>query len=490
MLKTKRILFIQTTIDDPKTVPYWGYFRAEPAACWIVSAIGDPQWQSEIIDADWQTDTDVLRQAAKFSPDVVGFSCYTAGYPRALRLAAEIKRLDRNVFCIFGGWHPSLVPDEVLREPRVDAVAVGQGETIINHFLRDTESFRGHIIRADSYPPVERQQPFRKAEKPFAIFQVPGAPPLEEQRSASLVLSSGGCTFRCSYCCTPSIYGKGLPRRLDLIISEIKNLVEDHNINFIMIRDENPPIYKLFLHQFCDAIISAGLNHLVRFYSFGDTRLMTRDLLQKMASAGWIGLDYGVESFDPNQLRLLRRSPDLIQIKNVFRWTQEAGIFTTANVILWQPGDNVDCFERTEEALHWLQPDQVYPLFFAPFPGTDGARQCSGISKRTPRLEDYHLMIPIMENDPKIKTEDILSLKAKLLVSYYHSTEYADLIRFRKQQFGNDFWSLTKIRRDRLLKYGIDIWNLHSTSMIRQQTSLSENQGLIQIQKALTAESR
>ena len=97
---------------------------------------------------------------------------------------------------------------------------------------------------------------------------------------------------------------------------------------------------------------------------------MTRPLLEKMAEAGWSGLDYGVESFNQDQLRNLGRSPNLEQMRNVFRWTQEVGIFATANIILWQPGDSIDCFEKTGEALRWLRPDEVLPLFFTPFPGT------------------------------------------------------------------------------------------------------------------------
>jgi magnesium-protoporphyrin IX monomethyl ester (oxidative) cyclase len=461
----RRILFIQSTIDNPKTVPHWGYFRAEPAVSWVAAAITEPEWEYQVFDADQAIDDDVvLQQIVSYAPDVIGFSCYTAGFPRALRLAKKIKELNATIFCIFGGWHPSLVPNEVLAEPCVDAVGVGQGERFINVFLRNIESFRGQVMRAESYDPVERSYPSRKAGESLAQFHFPGAPSEEEQRAATIVLTSGGCIFRCTYCCTPAIYGKGSPRRLDLVIAEVRKLVDEHNVNFIFIRDEDPPIFRQFLEQFCDAIINAGMNRLVRFYSFGDTRLMTQSLLEKMATAGWIGLDFGVESFDQEQLRSLRRSPNLLQTGQVFRWTQEVGIFTTANIILWQPGDTKECFSRMGEALRWLQPDEAIPLFFTPFPGTEAAVQCAAHPRRTSRFEDYHLLAPILELDASVTTEELLQMRRAMLDSYYLSPEYTNLIEFRMRQFGDTFWPLTKGRRDRLLRYGIDIWTLNKES--------------------------
>jgi radical SAM superfamily enzyme YgiQ (UPF0313 family) len=193
---------------------------------------------------------------------------------------------------------------------------------------------------------------------------------------------------------------------------------------------------------------------------------MTQPLLEKMANAGWIGLDYGVESFDLPQLRSLKRNPNLAQVHQAFRWTQEVGIFTTANIILWQPGDTIESFDVTLEALRWLLPDQVIALFFTPFPGTEGATSCSHLPTRTTRFEDYHLLTPILELDATVTNKELFELRQSMLSNYYHSPEYASLIGFRKRQFGDQFWPLTELRRDRLRAYGIDLWNLDDRPLV------------------------
>lgn len=469
----QRIVFVSMTVSDPTLVPHWGYFRAEPAAQWVAAAVEEGEWKPFVIDADQLSDAAVLEQVAQLDPAIVGFSCYASGMPRALRIAETLKSQRPTVITVFGGWHPSLDPDAVLREPCVDVVGVGQGERFINDLLRTPSAFIGQIIRAKEFPSIERPRPIRRLGEQFASFHFFGVPPLRKQRSASIVISGGGCAFKCSYCCTPAVNGKlERPHTVERVLSEIEELVEVHGVNFIFIRDENPALYKSLLSDLCRALIDRGLNRRTRFYSFGDTRLMTDDLLHLMAEAGWIGLNYGVEAFDPTQLRILHRSPNLAQIDDVFRWTRAAGIFATANVIVWKAGDNLDIFSNTLRALRSLQPDEVMVLFSVPFPGTEDARRYASYRRRTVDLADYHLLTPVLELDASVSTQELIMRRRTMLDAYYRSSEYANLIAFRKDQFGTAFAELTEVRRNRMLAHGVDIWALatdHHRSTDEQQ---------------------
>src|SRR5690349_4449410 len=46
----------------------------------------------------------------------------------AIAVARQVKRLRPDVPVIFGGWHPSLLPAQTLREEYVDVVVLHQGE--------------------------------------------------------------------------------------------------------------------------------------------------------------------------------------------------------------------------------------------------------------------------------------------------------------------------------------------------------------------------
>src|SRR6266496_4069483 len=46
----------------------------------------------------------------------------------AIRMAQKVKKLRPDLPVIFGGWHPSLVPEQTLKPDFVDAVVRAQGE--------------------------------------------------------------------------------------------------------------------------------------------------------------------------------------------------------------------------------------------------------------------------------------------------------------------------------------------------------------------------
>ena len=69
---------------------------------------------------------DIIRRVKKYDPDVCLFSCVTATYRWALGMAEKVKQ---EVGCriIFGGVHPTLVPDEVRKHGFINDVVVGDG---------------------------------------------------------------------------------------------------------------------------------------------------------------------------------------------------------------------------------------------------------------------------------------------------------------------------------------------------------------------------
>ena len=62
----------------------------------------------------------------------LGISVLTGPMIRgAVEIATAIKSELPGLPIIFGGWHPTLLPDETLTEPFVDIVVRGQGEVTL-----------------------------------------------------------------------------------------------------------------------------------------------------------------------------------------------------------------------------------------------------------------------------------------------------------------------------------------------------------------------
>jgi radical SAM superfamily enzyme YgiQ (UPF0313 family) len=74
----------------------------------------------------------VQRGLLEFGPDIVGISAFT-GYP--VKLACDYARWVKNTFygikTVLGGYHASLLPEQVLKDPWFDFAVVGEGEETI-----------------------------------------------------------------------------------------------------------------------------------------------------------------------------------------------------------------------------------------------------------------------------------------------------------------------------------------------------------------------
>jgi len=75
--------------------------------------------------------TKVIRDLVGWEPDVVAFSVLSDLYPWATNMARSIKEVYKAPI-IFGGIHPTSVPDIVIQDQNVDYVVQGEGdETIV-----------------------------------------------------------------------------------------------------------------------------------------------------------------------------------------------------------------------------------------------------------------------------------------------------------------------------------------------------------------------
>src|SRR5262245_4636620 len=84
-------------------------------------------------------DRRIIDGICKERPDVLALSSFTGNFRWLLSLAAVIKERT-GIRVVFGGIHPSAVPDKVLKHDCVDYVVVGDGEEAMTELLAHIES--------------------------------------------------------------------------------------------------------------------------------------------------------------------------------------------------------------------------------------------------------------------------------------------------------------------------------------------------------------
>src|SRR3989339_5750 len=75
---------------------------------------------------------ETVEKIINLKPSYVGFSVFT-GYPcyTSSIMSKKIKERNSNIPVIWGGIHPSLTPEECLKEKFIDLVVIGEGEETI-----------------------------------------------------------------------------------------------------------------------------------------------------------------------------------------------------------------------------------------------------------------------------------------------------------------------------------------------------------------------
>src|SRR4030067_112553 len=71
---------------------------------------------------------DVKQTVKRLSPEIVGIGCSSNTYQRCVETAKAVKEVLPSCKVVVGGWHPSCMPETMLKHPEIDYVVMGEGE--------------------------------------------------------------------------------------------------------------------------------------------------------------------------------------------------------------------------------------------------------------------------------------------------------------------------------------------------------------------------
>lgn len=313
------------------------------------------------------------------APDVLGLSVLTANRAAAARLATMAKEIDPAMTVVLGGVHPTLLPEDTLRDvPDADYVVRGEGEITALELLRalpdgDLYAIAGLAWRKDDGSVVlsEPRPPNRQLDKlPFPLRENLVWPDDIQPAFYQALMTIRGCPYKCLYCAIPMFNERSIRTRSpDNVADEIQVMVDQYGATYLFFHDPVYTVNRKRTLALCAELKRRGLAlpHCIQ------TRPENVDaeLLDAMKDAGLHTVFFGIESGSPQTLARMNRrmSPD--RIRESVALASERGIRLGGFFMVGLPWEDEPEMRVTQDFARSLDLDMLVLSSASPFPGTE-----------------------------------------------------------------------------------------------------------------------
>ncbi len=342
----------------------------------------DTFYHNGFLSGLFDTRAKVIRDLVRWEPDVVALSVLSDLYPWAGDMAQCIKQA-YNVPIIFGGIHPTSVPDVVIENPNVDYVVQGEGdETIVElvNYIAD------HADPSDLPNVWSKVNGEIKGNPPRPLIRDLDSLPFPDKSLYDhtfvkgtriyTIMASRGCPHKCTYCnaaLLKEIYSeeKGSAwraRSIDNVIEELKWAQSEDRVGIINFYDEIFGVNIKWMRQFTPRYRREIGKP---FISCAHPAHCTEEYVELLKEAGCIKVDLGVQSTDPTiRKEVLRRNETNEQIGNAIDRFMKAGIFLHVENIFNLPGQDEEITREMARFYNRHRPDCIKIFGLRIFPRT------------------------------------------------------------------------------------------------------------------------
>jgi anaerobic magnesium-protoporphyrin IX monomethyl ester cyclase len=335
-------------------------------------------------EAQGLTYNDLKGIIKKESPDVIGLTCSTPNFHRALELAM-IGRENCKAKIIIGGVHASALPEFIVDNYSdiIDGVVIGEGEITM---LQLVDAFQGNkgidtikgtvfrrsgeTIRNEGRPFIEDLDtiPFPARDLiPQDLFR----PNLHNARyrHCLTILTSRGCPFNCSFCASRIVSGKKYRMHsAEYVLEEMQMLKTDYHAQQLLITDDTFTINRERLEKICKGMIEKRLN--LKWFCFSQVNVVNKEILALMKKAGCYNIGFGVESSNVEILKQMGKPIKPEKALEAIRTANSIGMKTQAFYIFGSPGETKEQMEDTIRFSRKVGSTLAFFNMLVPFPGT------------------------------------------------------------------------------------------------------------------------
>ncbi len=319
--------------------------------------------------------------------DIVGLGVI-GGYwqfKMMVKLSEAINKSKNRPFYIIAGYGPSPEPKYFLTKTGADVCVIGEGEETVGELagcISNNNSWDnifgiayfnggGEFIMNPPRALIKNVEdiPMPAFHKfPIEIYRLRRAENSGSTDFVMPVLSGRGCTFKCNFCYRMD---KGHRKRSpESIVEEIAFLKKEYGITYIIFNDDLLMTSKDATVEISEALIKAELG--VKWSCNARLNYAVPDVLDVMKSAGCVFNNYGIESFDNETLKVMKKGLNEDMIVDGVKNTYESGISPGLNIIWGNKGETIEALNKSVQfLLDWDDGTQLRTIRpVTPYPGS------------------------------------------------------------------------------------------------------------------------
>src|SRR3989338_1047961 len=369
----QRILFVVTDVS----ASYGSALNPHLGIAMLMAYLDNKGFETAVIDLQLgYTVEDVVKKAQEFKADLIGMTMFSFDFMNTYDKVNEIKKAT-NIPLILGGAHISTVKKEVLEKTSADFAIVRDGELPLYELcsglpLEEVESLiwrnpqgeivTNHVRKLNRELDLLPFPAYDKFELPRYIHYIDRRLPLETSR---------GCPYSCTYCDVKVSMGQAFrPRSPENMIEEFKHWYDKGYRYFEFVDD----VFTMDIErakETCRLIIKSGMKFRWNCANCIRADRVDEELLRLMKEAGCEFVAYGLETGNPEMLKIIKKAITLEKYLATFELTKHIGLKFAVNFII---GHQEETLERAMDSIRFaksIPADYVNFSNMIPYPGTE-----------------------------------------------------------------------------------------------------------------------
>lgn len=370
------------------------------AALFLSSSLKKAGYSVKIFDTQVEPEEKLYQLLLENQPLLVGFSIMTGPtITHALQLSQKIKEISPKTKIVWGGPHPTLLPESTLQNEFIDFVVRGEGEKTIvelTQTLREKKDLKnvkgigykeaGKIIHTSERELItnwdeEVDLDWEGVEIKNYINYFDNHIPknhisenhIQENYVHLPLITSRGCPFRCRFCWNLKANKRQWRSwSAEKVIEEIKHLLP-YGINYITFEDDNFGVDIQRVEKVLNFLHEQKIKWAFEGFRVG--MRLTPELMKFFKETGCHHLSFGAECGTQKMLDYIQKDITVEQLKESARLAGQYKVGTKYSWVIGFPeetGDDRLKMLQLIDEIAQLNPNcSHYIGIFSPYPGSE-----------------------------------------------------------------------------------------------------------------------